>query len=133
MGDRTWVEIEIARKHIKDCTDILENWNMEEQQVHKLTISYYNDEMNYGGQEMLDELAAKGINFIGEHGEGDNYAAMAFVCFDEELFYIYTMAEGYCVNVSFDQETGPYINESDMDEVRHFFELRQKVHDEYRI
>jgi hypothetical protein len=88
MGDRTWFRLEIRddelQKFKSKITDF--DWLTEEaEDTATGSLILQADEMNYGGQDMQDEMKAARFTFMGEHGDGGGYDAYEFACFMGEF------------------------------------------------
>ncbi len=86
MGDRCTVVVVCAKQHEGEVTAIM-NGCVEPEfgangTEHKDILELEFEEMNYGGYDQLQEIAAKGIPFHGWNGPGCSYGHGVFAAFE---------------------------------------------------
>ena len=83
MGDRCDLKITYRRADEKEFAEVLgpDWWNMVEDEDPTYR-TVYMEQVNYGMLRERQDLAAKGLCFLGEHGSGGDYCAARFVALD---------------------------------------------------
>jgi hypothetical protein len=88
MGDRTWFRLEIRDDEVNKFKSKISDFEFLDGDIDDSatgSIMFEADEMNYGGQDMQDEMKQAGLTFMGEHGDGGGYDAYEFACFFGEF------------------------------------------------
>jgi hypothetical protein len=110
MGDSCWFRLTCLRKDLPGFRQFVVD-EFDEQYYQELLSEIPNDydevdleieEMNYGGEDKVQELAEKKLTFFVDTGRGDNYDEEEKVCFFGEL--VLWVGEGYHVDTIIDWE-----------------------------
>jgi len=85
MSDRCDLHITYCKEDEKQFAEVLgpDWWNMEEDEGPAYRTVYL-EQANYGLLREREDLAAKGLCFLGEHGPGGEYCAARFVAMGGE-------------------------------------------------
>lgn len=90
MGDRCYVSLGCLAKDAKVFADEL-GMHIEEQE--HLLVNMVSEEVNYGGYDELEGIAARGIAFRGFSGAGGAYGPALFVGIAEQFSHVETPHE----------------------------------------
>jgi hypothetical protein len=72
MGDRCWAALRIKSSDIEEFKK-LDDFDNDDIDSIEETVEIQFDEINYGGEHLLDSIAAAGLCCTMEHGAGGNY------------------------------------------------------------
>ena len=106
MGDRTWVEFHVKESDKDNFLSKLKEtygWDPDriDRNIHGGVVFLLYD-VNYGGDELVEELAET-FDFHGGHGDGGNYGAGVFIAKDGEIVWCpSTYDGGPCVQIGRD-------------------------------
>jgi hypothetical protein len=84
MGDRTWATLRFRTDDTHKFKDINEFGDFDidpSETIQDIDL----EEVNYGGQSGVEELAYRNATFTFEHGTGGGYGAYKYVCFFGEI------------------------------------------------
>jgi hypothetical protein len=89
MGDRTWFRINIKTEDVLKIKQTISEFEYMEPEKddypYEGATQFYEDEMNYGGSDLQQELEKARFCFMGEHGDGGGYDGYQFACFFGEF------------------------------------------------
>lgn len=134
MSDRCWFEIKFLRKDIHGFRDFIVN-EFDEKYYQKFLLDYTNDydeisididEMNYGGDFEINDLANKKLTFLVNTGKGDEYDEAEKCCFFGEMSTWF--GERYAIDTDIDWKTESIkINKSSLDYLKNFVRVKNLV------
>ena len=98
MGDRTWIRITVRRED-EDKVERELQWGGPNGEAldSSPVVVFSSDEVNYGGSDETDRLAAAGIPYWVEHGQGGGYQSGEGVCDGEIGLFVSTVQDRYFV------------------------------------
>ena len=100
MGDRCWVEVTVRKDHAERFLEIA-GYDPESRHETEHVVEFEFQEANYGMGHQLDEAAASGLEFYGQHTAGDSYGCAEFFTAGKgSVEYIPTGDDNYGVVVS---------------------------------
>ena len=104
-----------------DENDFLDEYADAMDDDHPVIRARYFEEVNYAGYRELEKIAAAGVEFYGEHGNGGDYGAMEFVTHRGDILYHAMGKNGErIVTVQYDLDDNPQVTEEDIDHARLF-------------
>lgn len=134
MGDRCWFRLTCLRKDLPGFREfIIDEFdnNYYQKLIYGIVDDYEEvdieiDEMNYGGEDKIQELAAKRLTFFVDTGRGDNYEEEEKCCFFGELAT--WVGEGYAVETTIDwYKEEITVNQSSIDWLKNFIRVKNLV------
>lgn len=131
MGDRCYLQFDIAKKDYAKVVEVLANLDpgntdsMSEigtQDEGRITIEVV--EANYGWHDELKALAEAGLTFSGSHGSGGNYGGMHFACWKGQYAECDGSETGLIMcPVVLDGENNPRIDEAAFENIKEYCRL----------
>ena len=134
MGDRCWFRLTCLRKDLPGFREFIVE-EFDDEYYKKLLLNFTNDydevdleieEMNYGGENEVQELAEKKLTFFVDTGRGGNYDEEEKCCFFGEL--VSWVGDTYSVDTTIDWEKEEItVNQSSIDWLKNFIRVKNLV------
>ena len=125
MGDRTWLRVEHFHKDAQAVEDTIgfKPYSYAQEKApadtppHEVVESDY-EEVNYGGWDECEQLAAKGVTFLATHGSGVNYSRCEMVGLRGIFVGVEVSHKGnHCVDIQIDDDGNIQINDFAINEI----------------
>ena len=120
MGDRAYARITVAEKHLNfvagmkkrgdalSVRNVIEGHGFEEDGRPPIpgTIDFVDEESNWGGGDLHDDLMKCGVPFFGTHGPGGEYDAGELVYSGRGQTVVHVGTTDGCLVCTVDSDTG---------------------------